>query len=146
MPEDARGHGRADADRTLSAQVVVRSGSGKRLGPGDAITSRNIHEYAPSGEDAAAAREGFRAAGFETGEVVGISFSITAPLSRFERFFGIGLEVDEQGAVAAAGSPAPAGGLELPLDALPSSLAGRLVAVAFSPPAELYGGEASLLF
>jgi hypothetical protein len=110
------------------------------------ITTRNLADYAPAPEDAEAARRAFRDAGFEVGELVGISFSITAPRSRFEEVFGIRLRVDERGAVAASDREAPRGGLELPLGRLPRSLAERLVAVAFTPPAELHDGEGSALF
>lgn len=135
-----------DASRIISAQVILRPHSGKRLRADVPITSQNLAEYAPSPEDAAAARAAFRAAGFDAGEVLGISFSITGPLALFERFFGTKLRVDERGAVATVGAEAPAGGLELPLDRLPTALAARVTAVAFTPPADLHGGDGSLLF
>jgi hypothetical protein len=124
-------------NQIASALVILRSHSGKRVRPEVPITSENIAEYTPSPQDVAAARDVFRAAGFEVGEMVGISFTITAPLTRFEQYFGTRLRIDQRGAVALVGADAPVGGLELPLDRLPATLTDRVIAVTFSPPAEL---------
>jgi hypothetical protein len=140
-PRDAAGAG-----PLLTAQAIVRAASGKPLRGSEPITTRTLAEHAPSREDSAAALAAFRAAGFETGALGGISFSITAPKARFEQFFGVDLDVDERGVVALAGRKPPSGGLDLPLDHLPPELSGRLEAVAFSPPADLHGGEGSALF
>jgi hypothetical protein len=130
----------------LSAQVVLRSASGAPFRPDAPITAANIGEHAPAPEDAAIAKQRFRLAGFAVGEVGGISFSISGPRTLFEEFFSTPLEVDERGAVSGAGSAAPAGGFELPLDPLPRELVGLVVAVVFSPPADLFGSEESILF
>ena len=124
--------------RKLTAEVIVRAASGKRLQGSEPITGRTLTEHAPSREDAAAAQAAFRDAGFEASEVGGISFSITGSQTRFEKLFGVELDVDENGAVSLAGKKAPSGGLELPLERLPAELRNRLEAVAFTPPAELY--------
>ena len=134
---------KSDAERAIAAQVIVRSASGARVRGDVPITSENVAEYAPAPEEAAAVTAAFRAAGFEVGAVVGISFSITAPLSRFEQYFDTRLRVDDRGAIAPAGGRAPSGGLELPLGALPDEVRERVVAVAFTPPADLMHGEAS---
>ncbi len=133
------------ADAVASAQVIVRSASGTPMRGDVAITAANIADYQPSAEDAAAAQAAFRAAGFEVGPVVGISFSITAPLARFEQVFGVPLRVDERGAVAAGTGAAPAGGTELPLDRLPGEARERVQAVAFTPPADLHGDAGMLM-
>jgi hypothetical protein len=52
------------------------------------------------------------------GDMVGNSFSITAPESTFERVFGT----------------RGAGSLELPLHALPKTLTDHVEAVTFTPP------------
>jgi hypothetical protein len=143
--QDDDGERTPDSDRTISAQVIVRSRSGKRVGPEVPITSANIAEYAPAPEVFAAAADAFRAAGFEVGPAVGISFSVTGPLSRFERYFDTRLHVDERGAVARLGARPPPGGLELPLNALAPALARNIDAVVFTPPADLHGMEASLM-
>jgi hypothetical protein len=132
--------------RTLAAQAIVRAASGKPLRGSEPITTRTIADHAPSREDAAAAREAFRKAGFEAGELGGISFTISAPQAHFEQFFGVKLDVDDRGAVGLAGRKAPKGGLELPLDHLPAELRGRLEAVAFESPADLHDDEGSALF
>src|SRR5262245_52839016 len=82
-----------------TAQVIVRSKSGKRIRGDVEITSRNISEYEPAPEDVAVAQKAFQTAGFEVGPLVGISFSVTAPLSGFERFFSTKLFVDTSGVV-----------------------------------------------
>ena len=129
----------SDTERTISAQVIVRSASGKPIDGSVPITSENVSDYAPASDDVQAAQSAFRETGFEVGPLVGISFSIAAPLTRFEKTFGTKLRVDERGAVARVESDAPGGGLELPLAQLPRHLADRLVTVAFSPPADLHG-------
>jgi|SRR4051812_6909849 hypothetical protein len=127
-------------DAIVSAQALIRPASGERLSGDVAITVETLDRYRPSPQDVEAAREAFRAAGFEVGELVGISFSVTAPVSRFERFFAARLRVRPDGAVEVG-----SGGLELPLTALPPALAGRLVAVTFTPPADLHGPKAGLM-
>ncbi len=122
-----------------SAQVIVRAASGKRFDGHTAITVDSLPDYAPSAEDAEAARAAFAAAGFDCGPLVGISFSITAERALFEQFFGATLRGSPKGGdrVVRGG----AGGLELPLGSLPSALRERLVAVTFSPPADLHEGR-----
>ena len=125
----------------VSAQVILRSASGAAIRGDTPITSANIRDYVPSPEDAAAAQEAFAARGFEVGPLVGISFSITAPAETFESTFGARLR-DRKGRVHVTGAP-DADALQLPLAKLPESLARRIVAVTFTPPAEIFGaGEA----
>lgn len=72
----------------LSAQVILRSASGKRP-TGDArITADTLHEFAPAADTVAEAARAFAALGFEVGPLVGISFSITASPARFDATFG----------------------------------------------------------
>ena len=127
-----------------SAQVIIRSQSGKRITGDTLITAETIRDYQPAEEDVDAARAAFTQAGFETGPCVGISFSITAAPQTFERFFATRLRVDERGVVAPDRGEGP-DGLELPLGALPGELSSRLVTVTFSPPAELFGGGSSTM-
>jgi hypothetical protein len=125
----------------LSAQVIVRSRSGKQIRGDTPITTRNLADYAPSAEDANFARTAFARAGFQTGNLVGISFSITAPAAMFESFFGAAINSDAKGRIKVAGAADPEG-LEIPLGRLPEELAQRIVAVTFSPPADLHDGGA----
>jgi len=119
----------------LSAQVVLKSATGKAFDGQTAITAENIAEYSPSQDTVAAAAAGFSEAGFEVGNMVGNSFSITGPKSTFEKFFEIKLQVEDSGEVKLA-SKDGGGGYELPLNALPRNLSQLIHAVTFSPPPE----------
>lgn len=120
--------------KLISAQVVLRSASGKSFDSKTAITSENIDDYSPSQDSAASAAAGFSEAGFDVGNMVGNSFSITAPKSTFEKFFKIKLQVEERGDVKVAKGKGAPSGYELPLQALPPNLSQLVVAVTFSPP------------
>ena len=132
----------------LTAQAIVRAASGKRLKGSEPITTRTLAEHQPLPADVETAQAAFEGAGFEVGQLGGISFAITAPKERFEQLFGVELDVDERGAVSLAGKKAPSGGLELPLGRLPAAVRDRLEAVVFTPPADLHAGgdEGSALF
>lgn len=119
-------------DQIVSAQAVLRPASGKSI-QGATITAANVHEFAPSPEAAAKVKRSFADAGFEVGEVVGNSFSITAPASTFERTFKTRLRRREGGGIEAAQTRS-SGSLELPLDVLPKSTADLIEAVTFTPP------------
>lgn len=118
----------------VSAQAVLKSGSGKSFDGQTAITAENIADYSPSPDSVTAAAAGFREAGFEVGNMVGNSFSITAPKSTFEKFFKIRLKAEDSGEVKLASAPDTGGGYELPLKALPRNLSQVVAAVTFSPP------------
>ena len=106
---------------------------------GQAITSENIREYLPSQEQIRIARSALTEAGFEVGNVVANSFSITAPAATFEKVFGARIRRDPQrGAVKEAGQ---AGTLELPLKKLEREVAGVIEAVTFSPPPDFGPGN-----
>jgi hypothetical protein len=123
---------------SLSAQVVLKAASGKSPA-GQAITSENIREYLPSQESVRIARSALTEAGFEVGNVVANSFSITAPAATFEKVFGARIRRDPQrGAVTEAGQ---AGALELPLKKLEREVAGVIEAVTFSPPPDFGPGN-----
>ena len=67
-------------------------------------------------------------------------FSAPAPLSTFEKYFAPRLRILPEG----SGGAGP-GGLELPLEALPEELADLLVAVTFTPPADLHEPKGGLM-
>jgi hypothetical protein len=113
------------ASPVVSAQVLLRPASGRRIGGRDEITSENIRDYAPRADAAALARKTFEADSFDVGPLVGISFSIAAPVSTFERVFKTSI----------AGST-----LELPLDALPEPLRRVIEAVTFQRPLDFGPG------
>jgi hypothetical protein len=116
----------------ISAQVILRSASGKPFDPQTPITSSNIGEYTPSATTVAAARSAFTNAGFDVGNVVGNSMSITAPVTTFESFFKTQVRYEQgRGMVAASNGMA---GQELPVRNLPSEAVNLVEAVTFTPP------------
>jgi len=121
-------------EQLMSAQVALRSASGKSYDGQTAITADNIADYAPSPDTVAKALAGFQRAGFEVGNMVGNSFSITAPKSVFEKLFKIKLQADERGGVKTRATKAAPSDYELPVKALPQDLSQHVAAVTFSPP------------
>jgi hypothetical protein len=117
----------------LSAQVVLRPASGKRIGGKDAITAANVAEYLPAPDVVDAARQAFAKLGFEPGNVAGTSFSITAPEETFESVFHAKLRKGDRGEVT-VGSKRGAAGYELPLASLPETVRRYVEAVTFTPP------------
>jgi hypothetical protein len=103
-------------DALLSALVVLRPGPERTLGDRGPVTAETIGNYLPSQEAVEATQRAFRRLGFEVSPVVGPSFSITAPRSRFEEVFG------------------STDGLEQPLDRMPPAVRDLIQAVTFTPP------------
>lgn len=77
------------------------------------------------------AQRAFLAHGFDVGNCVGNSFSITGTAQDFRAVFGVALTQRTDGGVAANGGPCPDG---LPLQQLPESLRALVLAVVFSEP------------
>jgi hypothetical protein len=122
-----------------SAQVLLRPADGPPPGPETVITSENVRAFAPTPEAVTQALLAFEQLGFEVGEFVGISFSITAEAETFERAFDVRLVTTERGGLQARRDGSEQD--ELPLDALPESL-GRLVhTVTFVPPPDFGPGS-----
>lgn len=119
-------------DPTLSAQVVLRPASGAAP-PGEQLTAATLEGYEPAPQAVATVRVFFERAGFETGEVAGISFAITARRSRFEDVFGDQLALSPAGR-AGTDVTVAGGGRELSLEALPDDVAAAVQAVTFTPP------------
>src|SRR5688500_10241698 len=111
--------------QVVSAQVVLRPGSGKSIRGNVAITSENLKDYLPSLRIAAMVEQAFDAYGFAVGSLVGNSFSITAPVDVFERVFKTRLHLDERGAILATG-PNKTASLEIPLSALPKGISDNI--------------------
>jgi hypothetical protein len=111
----------------LSAQVVLKPQSGPSLA--DATpTTENIELLLPDIKGAAVARAKFKELGFEVGELVANSFSITATRNTFERVFHTQLHRSENRFTLKDNS------LEFPLEKLPENLGQRINAVTFSTP------------
>jgi len=111
----------------LSALVVLRPARG-RLAGDEPITAETVGAYAPDAAGAAAAEAYFRDAGFSVTDRLGLSFSITAPASRFEDTFGTSLVERDAGVRTEAGT------LELPLERVPGDVAAAVETVTFTPP------------
>jgi hypothetical protein len=106
-------------DPLISAQVLLKPASGTMPRDVD-ITAENIGSLAPAPEAAAEVARALAGAGFEVGPVVGLSFSISARRSVFDRFFGI------ESAGATKGT--------IPLDRVPALARRHVAAVTFPPP------------
>lgn len=130
---------------SVSAQVLLRSASGRTLDGDVAITSANVGDYAPAPEAVLLAQRALREAGFEVGAMIGISFSIAAPARHFEDVFGVPLRVGHDGGVHRQDVDVSGGSeLELPLRPLPPEVRAVVSAITFTPPAELFSGGAMI--
>jgi len=119
--------------KVLSAQVVLRAASGKRI-HGAAITAANIADYMPSPEVVSRAAALFEKLGFQVSNAVANSFTITAPQAVFEKVFGVRLRQTKEGSVKATPKDAKVSDYELPISGLPRELRDLLEAVTFTPP------------
>jgi hypothetical protein len=75
----------------------------------------------------------FKEAGFDVGQIVTNSFSITASPEVFERFFDVNIEVTPAGKVTVMQRDGSSS-LNLPTAALPEHLRRRIQAIFFSKP------------
>ena len=118
----------------VSAQVVLQSARGKSPSSQTAITSETIEDFLPSQHAIAVARKAFKVAGFELGEVVANSFSITGSVSTFEKALKTRLRREPEGGTMKAVRTDGSATYELPLKALPKEVARIVEAVSFTPP------------
>lgn len=109
---------------------MLRSASGTAPDSNTAITAENVREYLPSLSSITEARHAFEAAGFEVGQAVGNSFSITAPKSTFEKVFKVKLKEEKEKGVTTSDE----GSYEVPISKLPEDLRREVTAVTFTPP------------
>lgn len=122
----------------LSAQVVLRPAGEPPRSP---ITADTLRGHAPDPEDAARVAEHLRSEGFEAGPLVGTSFAITAPRSRFETTFGVHLEVERGPDDGVSRVTTSEGEFELPVGSLPTAVARHVSAVTFTPPPDFGPGS-----
>ena len=115
--------------KELSAQVMLRSASGTAPDANTVVTADNVREYLPSSSSITEARRAFEEAGFEVGQVVGNSFSITASKSTFEKVFKVKLKEDKE-----KGVMSDEGNYELPTSKLSQELRRDVAVVTFTPP------------
>jgi hypothetical protein len=124
-------------DDMLSAMVIVRAASGRRLAGSDAIDATTLSQHVAAPADVSATQRECTSRGFAVGPHIGISFAITARQSQFETEFAVQLSVGRNGAVTVT-RQGRALGQELPLDHLSASLRERIETVTFTPPADLH--------
>lgn len=127
-------------DQVVSAEVVFAPASGAAL-ESAAITAANVKSFAPAPEAVETARRYFTQAGFQTGRLSGISFTISAPQSLFDSTFGAAAAGARKSTSkkATAKSKEP---VELPLTRLPASVWKGIKAITFSRPLD-YGPTGS---
>jgi hypothetical protein len=128
------------ADEVLSAMVILRAASGRRLAGSAAIDTTSLAKHHAAAGDVVAAQRACKDLGFTVGPHVGISFAISAPRSTFEEQFGVKLMRGAGGAIEVARNGKPVG-LELPLDQLAATLRKLIDVVSFMPPVELHESE-----
>jgi hypothetical protein len=129
------------SDQSLSAEITLRSASGKSFDSQTAITSENITEYLPSPEVVEKARRAFAKFGFEVSKPAGVGFSITAPASVFKKVFKIKTVPDGRGGVKAVAAGGGEGSYELLVKALPKELAQYVAGATFSRPPDFGPGN-----
>jgi hypothetical protein len=120
-------------EQTVSAQVLLRAASGKRPDRDSRITAENINDWLPSGEIALRVREAFRVLGFEVGDLVGNSFSITGPVHLFESVFKTRLRQLNSGGIQFS-TTEQASNYELDSRKIPHDLREYVADVTFTPP------------
>ncbi len=123
----------SDIQGPLSAQVILRSVSGKAPDGSTQPTSENIRDFLPEPSEAASVRATFDALGFQVGPLVGNCFSVEGPAVRFEQVFHATLQRGEDGAPRAV-DPSVGPQLELSVHGLPAPLRKAIAAVTFTPP------------
>jgi hypothetical protein len=130
----------SESPSTVSAQVVLRSESGKVPHGAVRITSANVQDYQPSADTVAAATGAFTRLGFAVTPVVGNSFSITAQVETFERVFGTAVRCRKSGEALFVNEQ---GGesYELPSRQIPRAVRDTVLAVSFTRPPDFGPAE-----
>ena len=138
---------KAERSTAVTALVVLRPPGGGSAVGSEPISRLQLDQIMPTDDDVGIVAEGFAAAGFDVSPMLGISMSITATCQTFEDVFGVAIEPD--GAtwkVIAQPEPDRASNREsdresdreqstdeIPLDAVDTSIAGRVDRVLFEP-------------
>lgn len=84
-------------NNTITAQVILFSKDHRIINGKTIITSDTIITFLPDEKTISEFLMIFRKNGFEVGEVIGISFSITGSQDTFEKFLGMQVMVEEDG-------------------------------------------------
>jgi len=123
-----------DKDKQIvSAQVILRAGSGEDAPSPASVTAENVHRYLPSAENFKKAQDYFAKLGFDVQASYGNSFSITGSTARFEKVFNTKLLETEKGGVRSLPKNREES-IELPTGKLPKELKKIVTAITFSEP------------
>ena len=116
------------------------NGEGGRIISGHSvIDSGNIKDYVPSEADVSELCRIFEKNGFSTGELSGISFSITGPAAAFEKFLRAEICEDKDGLPGFV-SEGRKVGLELSNEMLPEEVKTFVNAIVFTAPPDFGPG------
>ena len=118
-----------DKSQVISAEVLLRSASGRKIGPETRITAENLNLFVPQPDAYPAVSRILLSLGFEVGSLTGISFSITAAVSTFENIFELPLRSNPKGGIETAD-----GKLELDPATLPEKASDLIQTITFSEP------------
>lgn len=124
----------------VSAQVILSSLSGARIGPDTSITAENVKQFTPSAETIAKATSFFREKGFEVGNCVGMSCSITGSAALFEKVLNVKVVIDDNN-VASLTSSEGSKTTTLEGDTLKSLPDGLVDAITFPEPLDFGPGN-----
>ena len=134
------------AKQVVSAQVLLKSHTGKEITGTTIVTSENIADFQPAPGVLESVSKAYEKAGFKVSAAVGNNFAITAPIEVFEREFHATLQMAESGAVTVK-TAAPADNLAkaadkhlLPLAKAKKGLVENVQQVTFSAPPD-FGPE-----
>ncbi len=122
-----------EKNQQISAQVILKSASGKPISGETVITSKNVSEFQASQIAIKRVKEFFADHEFEVGEYLGISFSITASVSNFEKVFSTVFHMEKKGGLKARGVDGSFR-YDLPIHSLPKSILILIEAITFTPP------------
>jgi len=132
-----------EKNEIISAQVILPSAGGKTIDGETVVTSKNISNFIPSPETVEKAQKIFREKGFKVENVVGISFSISAPVEIFEDTFKARIGKTENKGfefIQADGT----GSNELPKSSLALFSTGIVQAILFIPPPDFGPSDFSM--
>jgi hypothetical protein len=120
-------------DRTISAEVILRSKSGRSLThPGAQVTAENVEEFEPAPETLTEAVHRFEELGFNVVQS-GITLTLMGSLEQFETVFGVKLSI-EKNIRTKQPFVHPEGELKIP-----ESLSDVVETVVFPRPPEYFG-------
>ena len=116
----------------ITMQVILRAASGQAPDAHTPVTAATLEQFQPDASAAESTRQHFRQAGFEVGNLVGTSFSITAAAGTYQQFFGTQVHLDSAGTSLVSGDGTAR--RELPLHDLPAAVQPHVAAVTLGEP------------